>query len=131
MPAGGARLNSGPKPKERDWGSIQKDYDDNYLTIRQICTKYKLQNYEVRSAVKRGLFSRRLMKIERVLSGSGEPYGRERLKASLLKYGFLKNECSECGQKPDWNGKILVMVLDHKNGINNDNRKFKASLSKL
>jgi 5-methylcytosine-specific restriction endonuclease McrA len=27
-----------------------------------------------------------------------------------------------CGQQPMWNGKQLVLILDHINGINNDNR---------
>ena len=35
---------------------------------------------------------------------------RERL---LLHYG---NKCSICGQKPEWNGLELVLVLDHIDG---------------
>ena len=30
--------------------------------------------------------------------------------------------CRECGQEPEWNGKPLVMVLDHINGVSNDHR---------
>lgn len=44
------------------------------------------------------------------------------LKHRLLKQGILKNQCYECGQLPYWNGRLLVMVLDHINGINNDHR---------
>lgn len=29
-------------------------------------------------------------------------------------------ECAICGQKPFWNGKELTLILDHINGINND-----------
>lgn len=47
---------------------------------------------------------------------------RTELKRKLLKYGVLLNECSICKLPPIWNNKKLVMVLDHINGINNDNR---------
>lgn len=44
------------------------------------------------------------------------------LKRRLINDGFLKNECSECGLQEVWNGKPIVMVLDHINGVRNDNR---------
>lgn len=51
------------------------------------------------------------------------PYScRARLKIRLIRSGKLKNECSDCGQKPLWNGKPLMLELDHINGIYNDNR---------
>jgi hypothetical protein len=49
-------------------------------------------------------------------------YHRGTLKKRLLRNGMLENKCSECGQEPEWKGKNLVMVLDHINGIRNDNR---------
>jgi Zn finger protein HypA/HybF involved in hydrogenase expression len=49
---------------------------------------------------------------------------RGRLKERLLKEELIKNVCSECGCGLSglWNGKKITMVLDHINGINNDNR---------
>ena len=61
------------------------------------------------------------MSIEDILVVNSS-YSRASLKRRLLKLSLLKNECSCCGQQPIWNGQKLVMVLDHKNGINNDNR---------
>lgn len=49
-------------------------------------------------------------------------YGRKYLKKRLIESGLLKNECHECELKNEWNGKPITMVLDHINGINNDNR---------
>jgi hypothetical protein len=49
-------------------------------------------------------------------------YGRCSLKKRLLKDGILENKCKICGQEPIWQGKPLVMVLDHINGISDDNR---------
>lgn len=44
-----------------------------------------------------------------------------------LRKWYLKGEyapyiCDICGQEPFWNGKELTLILDHKNGINNDDR---------
>ena len=49
-------------------------------------------------------------------------YSRGLLKERLLKNGMLKNKCAICGQLPIYNNQKLVMVLDHKNGINDDHR---------
>lgn len=49
-------------------------------------------------------------------------YGRGHLKRRLLKNGMLENKCSICGLNGEWNGKPLVMILDHRNGVFNDNR---------
>jgi hypothetical protein len=45
-----------------------------------------------------------------------------KLKGRLLKAGLLVNKCSLCLLGPEWQGKPLVMVLDHINGIKSDNR---------
>jgi len=55
-------------------------------------------------------------------------YSRSSLKRRLIKEGLLKNQCSLCGQAPQWNGKLLIMILDHINGINDDNRLFNLRL---
>jgi hypothetical protein len=47
---------------------------------------------------------------------------RHIVKRMIFKLGLLPNRCAICGLEPKWNNKSLVMVLDHINGINNDNR---------
>lgn len=49
-------------------------------------------------------------------------YPTHKLKNKLLKENILRNVCSICNLKGTWNGKPLNMVLDHINGVNNDNR---------
>ncbi len=49
-------------------------------------------------------------------------YDRGSLKRRLLKKGILENKCNICEQEGEWQGKKLVMVLDHINGISNDHR---------
>lgn len=46
---------------------------------------------------------------------------------STLRNWYLKGEyteykCSICNQEPFWNGQELTLILDHINGINNDDR---------
>ena len=38
------------------------------------------------------------------------------------KGNYTEYKCAICGQEPFWNGKELVLTLDHINGINNDDR---------
>lgn len=44
------------------------------------------------------------------------------LKNHLYKGGLKQPCCELCGQKEDWFGKKLSFILDHINGVNNDNR---------
>lgn len=49
-------------------------------------------------------------------------YDRGYVKRRIIKAGIVPYSCAECGRKPEWNGKELVLVLDHINGVNNDHR---------
>lgn len=44
------------------------------------------------------------------------------LKERLYKEGLKKRKCEECSQGELWRGKKMSLILDHKNGINSDNR---------
>lgn len=44
------------------------------------------------------------------------------LKKKLYAAGIKKEICEECGQLPEWNGKKLILQLDHVNGDHYDNR---------
>lgn len=53
------------------------------------------------------------------------PYANiARLKERLVKEGVLKYECECCGNVGEWNGKPLVLQLDHKDG-NHSNHTLK------
>lgn len=48
---------------------------------------------------------------------SNSPYTNiSKLKDRILKAGLLKYECECCGNQGQWNGKPLVLQLDHKDG---------------
>ena len=59
---------------------------------------------------------------EDIIAGKHPSYKTDKVKKRLIKEGFLKCECVWCGIKDTWNGKPIVLHLDHINGVNNDHR---------
>lgn len=49
-------------------------------------------------------------------------YPRTHLKNRLYNEGIKEKKCELCGQGEEWNGNKMSLILDHINGINNDNR---------
>ena len=60
--------------------------------------------------------------LDEILVPSSSYLNRGHLKKRLLTEGLLREECYACNQKPEWKGKLLILVLDHINGVSNDNR---------
>ena len=44
------------------------------------------------------------------------------LRKWYIKGNYTEYTCSICGQKPEWQGKELTLILDHINGENHDHR---------
>jgi len=71
------------------------------------------------------LKKKRIFKKKRELSEvmvENSTFNRGHLKEKLVKLGMKKEECEECGQGKLWRGKEMHLILDHINGVNNDNR---------
>lgn len=49
-------------------------------------------------------------------------YNRFNLKRRLLASGLLEPRCEMCGQGELWRGRRMSLILDHINGVFNDNR---------
>ena len=49
-------------------------------------------------------------------------FSRQHLKERVIKEKLIDYSCIMCGNDGNWNGKELSLHLDHKNGINDDNR---------
>jgi len=47
---------------------------------------------------------------------------RHHVKKKIIQRNLIPYECSGCGNKGEWMGKELPLILDHINGVNNDNR---------
>lgn len=48
--------------------------------------------------------------------------GQKTLRKKYFQENYSEYRCSICGQEPIWQGKPLTLILDHINGINNDDR---------
>ena len=59
---------------------------------------------------------------EDILAGKHSSYGTAKVKKRLIEEGIMKCECAWCGITDTWNGKPIVLHLDHINGVNNDHR---------
>jgi hypothetical protein len=53
---------------------------------------------------------------------SGSTYNTTHLKNRLYDEGLKERKCELCGQDENWCGKRMSLILDHINGIHNDNR---------
>jgi hypothetical protein len=52
----------------------------------------------------------------------GSTYNRSRLKERLYEAGLKQRQCELCGQGEDWKGRRIALIIDHVNGVHDDNR---------
>jgi hypothetical protein len=60
--------------------------------------------------------------VERTFRKGARRVSGARLKRYILQLGVMSYLCKLCSQGPEWNGKLLVLQLDHENGDCTDNR---------
>lgn len=88
------------KKRVREWG-ISTAHFDPYAANREA--------------------SRRKKPLDEILV-EGSDYSRGSLKRRLFDEGLKERKCEMCGQGEEWNGRIMSLILDHINGIRDDNR---------
>lgn len=98
----------------------------NYRTLTKYIKKYNIDitHFESDEIIKKKLMSfNRIKKIplDDILT-TGSTYNRGHLKERLYKEGIKKKECELCGQGEIWNGNKMSLIIDHINGVWNDNR---------
>ena len=47
---------------------------------------------------------------------------RSCVKKRIIDENLIDYKCFKCGNKGEWMGEKITLILDHKNGVNNDNR---------
>lgn len=60
--------------------------------------------------------------LNEILVENSKYTSRASLKKRLVDEGIFKYECRKCGNDGEWEGMSLSLQLEHKNGINDDNR---------
>lgn len=89
---------------------------NNYILKHEINTSHFEKSSDRISRIRKEKISLDKILIE------NSAYSRKELKQRLYKEGLKKRECELCGQGEEWKGKKMSLILDHKNGIHNDNR---------
>lgn len=110
-----------------DWSRVQEYYNQGHSKI-ECMSMFDISSGVFYRAIHSGkldigyvnTLERENMLYTKLVPNSNTNRGH--LKKLLIRKGLLRNECYICGQAPEWNGKELVMVIDHINGIHNDNR---------
>ena len=59
--------------------------------------------------------------LDQVLT-SNSSYKRSALKQRLFEAGLRDRRCEMCGQSEEWRGRLMSLILDHINGVPDDNR---------
>jgi hypothetical protein len=72
-------------------------------------------------AAVRGQGPRRRRPLEEILI-EHSPFSRKHLKVRLYAEGLKHPVCELCGQGELWRGKVMGLILDHINGVSDDNR---------
>lgn len=93
-----------------------------YLSLYQI----SINHFETRKEhYKRTLLKNNLknkIPLNRILILNSMYTSTSSLKVRLYKENIKKRECEICGQNEIWRNQKIGLILDHINGINNDNR---------
>lgn len=88
-----------------------------YLLIHNIDTDHFIKNYDRMVNLK----IENKKKLEEILV-ENSTFSRTHLKERLYEEGLLERKCCLCGQDENWNGMKISLILDHINGVYNDNR---------
>lgn len=94
----------------------------NFQTLDRYCKIYSINTDCLRYKHNRGggRFLEKKTNEEILIENS--TYNRTNLKNRLYKSGLKERNCEKCGQGEMWNGEKISLILDHINGVNDDNR---------
>jgi hypothetical protein len=94
----------------------------NHRTLRKLIERYGLSTGHFDpSRGRRGANRAVARPLDQVLV-SNSTYSRGTLKNRLYDAGLKDRRCELCGQDETWRGKAMSLILDHINGIGDDNR---------
>jgi len=94
----------------------------NRQTIKKYIELYKLDVSHFDFGLSNNQIIRKRWKTQEMLTKNSLYTSTTNLKNRLYKEGLKKRLCELCGQGEYWQGKKMSLILDHINGVNNDNR---------
>lgn len=93
----------------------------NFKTLKKYLSLYKIDTSHFEKNYDKMILLKNKQPIEDILVVNSS-FNRSHLKSRLYDEGIKEKKCEMCGQDENWNGKKMSLVLDHINGIHNDNR---------
>jgi hypothetical protein len=94
----------------------------NHGTIKKYVARWGISTAHFdQDAIRREALSRPPTPLGEILV-ERSTYHRGHLKRRLLTEGLKQPVCELCGQGPTWRGRPLALILDHVNGVPDDNR---------
>ena len=96
----------------------------NRQTIKKYIKKYRLDisHFDYGASSLPNIGRRHCYELNEILVENSPYTHTTNLKNRLFDAGLKKRKCELCGQGEIWQDKQMSLILDHKNGINNDNR---------
>lgn len=94
----------------------------NHTTIKKHAARWGISTAHFEHDTARADHLRRPRKPLSEILVEGSTYHRGHLKRRLLAEGLKQARCELCGQGEIWRGRPMALILDHINGIPNDNR---------
>ena len=93
-------------------------------TIKKYIKKYNISTEHFETVTERNTVNGRYRRIplNTILIANSQYNTTTHLKNRLYDEGLKERKCELCGQGELWYGKKISLILDHINGINNDNR---------
>jgi hypothetical protein len=94
----------------------------NFRTLRRLISYYEIStDHFDPNWVLRGPRVRKTLPLEEVLVERSS-FHRGALKRRLYATGLKARVCELCGQDEVWHGREMALILDHINGVGDDNR---------
>lgn len=95
----------------------------NYKLLNRLIIKFNINitHFLNKSELMIKLHAQNKISIEDILVANSNK-SRGLVKKIIIKNNLLEYKCVLCGQDEWWNGQKMSLILDHKNGINNDHR---------
>lgn len=93
----------------------------NFRSLKERIEKLNIDISHFKSAIGQLRLKCPSTKLEDILV-ENSTYSRNNLKKKLIKLKLIDYKCSDCENLGEWNNKKLSLILDHINGIYNDNR---------
>lgn len=94
----------------------------NYNTLNRYIKKYNIDISHFSRRLYTSNNNFKLIPLSKILIENSKYTSTHHLKKRLYKEGLKSKVCEKCGQGEIWHGEKISLILDHINGVHDDNR---------